>query len=241
MPNSPRERRTYYEVLGVLETATPKEVEVAFRRLAQKWHPDVCPDVHQAAANFKLIAEAYEVLGDAEKRRLYDVAETNRRRRHASVPTTSSPQGQRAGHVGLFSTDAPFDLFGGFESILESLFSSDWASTAVATPPPHPELNVEAELLLTPEEAYRGGPVQFKLRFHQACPECSARGTTAGAVCGTCGGNCRIQQGPRIVTVAVPPRVWNGSVIRIPGEGKSPPHAGRSGDLLLRVRVQPYW
>ena len=233
--------RDYYETLGVDHTATPMEIEASFRELARKWHPDVCPDVHQAATNFKLIAEAYEVLGDAEKRRLYDVAETNRRRRHASVPTTSPPQGQRAGHVGLSSTDAPFDLFGGFESILESLFSSDWASTAAATPPPHPELDVEAELLLTPEEAHRGGPVQFKLRFHQACPECSARGTTAGAVCGTCGGNCRIQQGPRIVTVKVPPGVWNGSVIRVPGEGKNPPDLGPPGDLILRVRIQPCW
>ena len=73
------------------------------------------------------------------------------------------------------------------------------------------------------------------------CPECAGQGTANGAVCGTCGGNGRIQQGPRIVTVSVPPRVWNGSVIRVPGAGKSPPHVGQPGDLVLSIRVQPCW
>jgi DnaJ-class molecular chaperone len=241
MTDSPRERRSYYEILGVLDTATPKEVEEAFRKLAQKWHPDVCPDIHRAAANFKLIAEAYEVLGDPEKRGRYDEAEGRRGRRHVSVSTTRSPHGQRTGHVGLFGTDGLFDHFRGFESILESLFSSDWAPPNGALPQPRPELDVEAELPLTPEEAHWGGPVQFKLRFRQACPECAGQGTSFRSVCGTCSGDGRIQQGPRVVTVRVPRRVWNGAVIRIPGEGKGSPLGGQPGDLVLRVRVQPYW
>ena len=225
----------------MLDSATPKEVEAAFRDLARKWHPDVCADVHQAAANFKRIAEAYEVLGDPGKRRRYDEAEQKRRRRPVLVPMTRPRHSQQAGHVGVFGAEAPFDPFGGFESILESLFCSDWTQPTTPAPRPRSELNAEAELLLTPEEAHRGGAVQFKLRFEQACPECAGRGTTVDAVCGTCGGKGRIQQGPRIVTVKVPPGVWNGSLIRVPGEGKSPPDLGPSGDLVLRVRVQPCW
>jgi hypothetical protein len=137
--------------------------------------------------------------------------------------------------------DAPFDVFSGFQSIVESLFGSDWAPPTATVSAPRPELDVDAELLVTPEEAQRGGAVQFKLRFSQACPECGGRGTSAAAVCGTCGGNGRIQRGPRIVTVRVPPGVWNGSVIRVPGEGKSPPDLGPPGDLVLRIRVQPCW
>jgi len=241
MADSPAGPENYYEILGVVRTATPKEIETAFRNLARKWHPDVCADVHQAAANFKRIAEAYEVLGDPGKRHRYDEAEQKRRRRHVSVPMTRSRHAREADQVGVFGAEGPFDVFSGFESILESLFGGDWARPAATTPQPRPELNVEAELRLTPEEAHRGGPVQFKLRFDQACPECAGRKTTAGAVCGTCGGKGRIQQGPRIVTVKVPPGVWNGSLIRVPDEGKSPPHAGPPGDLVLRVRVQPCW
>jgi DnaJ-class molecular chaperone len=241
MADSPSGPGNYYEILGVIRTATPKEIETAFRNLARKWHPDVCADVHQAAANFKRIAEAYEVLGDPGKRRRYDEAEQKRHRRRVSVSTARPRPAQEASRVGVFGAEVPFELFSGFDSILESLFGSDWARPAAAPPQPRPELDVEAELRLTPEEAHRGGPVQFKLHFDQACPECVGRGKTVGAVCGTCGGKGRIQQGPRIVTVKVPPGVWSGSVIRIPGEGKSPPHAGPPGDLVLRVRVQPCW
>lgn len=241
MAESPTGREDYYQILGVVRTATPKEVETAFRNLARKWHPDVCSDVHQAATNFKRIAEAYEVLGDPEKRRRYDEAEGRRRRRHVPAPRSYHRAAAGPDPAGLFGTDAPFDVFSGFQSILESLFGSDWAPPTRTVLEPRPELDVEAELLVTPEEAQRGGAVQFKLRFSQVCPECGGRGTTAAAVCGTCGGKGRIQQGPRIVAVRVPPGVWNGSVIRVPGEGKSPPHAGPPGDLILRVRVQPHW
>lgn len=241
MAESPTGRENYYQILGVVCTATPKEVEAAFRNLARKWHPDVCSDVRQAAANFKRIAEAYEVLGDPEKRRHYDEAERRRRRHDVPTPRSYHRAAGRPEPASPFGMDAFFDVFSGFQSILESFVGSEWAPKTRTALDPHPELDVEAELLVTPEEAQRGGAVQFKLRFSQVCPECGGRGTTTAAVCGTCGGNGRIQQGPRIVTVRVPPGVWNGSVIRVPGKGKSPPHAGLPGDLILRVRVQPHW
>src|SRR5919199_3737652 len=62
----------YYEVLGVPRTATQKEINSAFRKLARKYHPDVNPGDKQAEARFKEITAAHEVLSDAEKRKLYD-------------------------------------------------------------------------------------------------------------------------------------------------------------------------
>jgi curved DNA-binding protein len=241
MPESLKKQTTYYEILGVLDTATPKDVEKAFRKLVQKWHPDVCADVHRAAANFKLIVEAYEVLGDPEKRRRYDEAEERRRCRHVSVPITRPLAAQWPRYAEVFGVDRSFGMFGGIHSLLESLLRGDWAQPIAPAPQPRPELNVEAELLLTPEEARRGDTVQFKLRFDQTCPECAGRGTTSGALCGTCNGNGRIRQGPRIVTAKISPGVWNGAVIRVQGEGRSPPGTEPPGDLLLRVRVQPCW
>src|SRR5215213_11440570 len=66
------EFKDYYSTLGVAKTATAKEIKQAFRKLARKHHPDVNPGDKSAEAKFKEMNEAYEVLGDAEKRRKYD-------------------------------------------------------------------------------------------------------------------------------------------------------------------------
>src|ERR1700730_11738906 len=66
--------KDYYAILGVPKTAAAKDIKSAYRKLARKWHPDANPDNAKAAEEkFKEISEAYEVLGDAEKRRKYDV------------------------------------------------------------------------------------------------------------------------------------------------------------------------
>jgi curved DNA-binding protein len=64
--------RDYYSTLGVAKTATEKEIKQAFRKLARKLHPDVNPGDKSAESKFKEINEAYEVLGDPEKRKKYD-------------------------------------------------------------------------------------------------------------------------------------------------------------------------
>src|SRR5213079_431129 len=69
--------RDYYETLGVSKTATDDEIRSAFRKLARKYHPDVAKDKKTAEEKFKEINEAYEVLGDAEKRKKYDALGEN--------------------------------------------------------------------------------------------------------------------------------------------------------------------
>src|SRR5256885_17172040 len=68
----PVQFRDYYETLGVSKTATDDEIRSAFRKLARKYHPDVAKDKKAAEEKFKEINEAYEVLGDPEKRKKYD-------------------------------------------------------------------------------------------------------------------------------------------------------------------------
>ena len=65
-------KRDYYEVLGVDSSASEQEVKKAFRRIAMKYHPDRNPDDQKADEKFKEAQEAYEILGDADKKATYD-------------------------------------------------------------------------------------------------------------------------------------------------------------------------
>src|ERR1700674_5894831 len=64
--------RDYYEILGVQRDARPEDIKKVYRKLARKYHPDLNPNNKQSEEKFKEIQEAYEVLGDAEKRKKYD-------------------------------------------------------------------------------------------------------------------------------------------------------------------------
>jgi len=249
MAQTPKQGRNFYEVLGVVRTATPQEIEGAFRHLARQWHPDVCPDFHAAAENFKLIAEAYEVLGDPKRRRQYDDAQARARRCTVpNGPRQPQPRPRYRQPVDIAGLDwLPED----FAEMLRSMFGASagpvspkragGGSVGGGTVRDSTDLDVEAELPLSPEEANQGGAIQFSVSFPQQCPECQGRGTTVGEPCGTCGGAGTIRQGPRPVSIRVPPGVWTGTVIRVPRQGKFSPESGATGDLCLRVRVQPCW
>ena len=83
----------YYRILGISEQADEEQIKHAYRKLAKKYHPDLNPDNPEAEAKFKDVSEAYEILGDAEKRKKYDLKrkKAGERRTAGSGQTAKAP------------------------------------------------------------------------------------------------------------------------------------------------------
>jgi DnaJ-class molecular chaperone len=177
-------RQSHYEILGVSRKATPDEVGAAFLALARNCHPDVRPNDPQAVATFKRINEAHEVLSDPVRRQSYDEALDRR-----SPSRASRVQGQAPRRGSAIPP----------------------ASAAVAAYGP---ADVRVELLLTPDEARRGGPCKFSVPL----------GRTT-----------------RKVQVNLPPRLTSRSVVCVVGAGKADARTGMRGNLYLHVRVGTGW
>jgi len=204
----------YYEILGVARTATAEEIKQAFRQLARLYHPDVAKDKVTGEAKFKEINEAYEVLGDLEKRTRYDELGPN----WQDNMTGAGPRGRRA----QAGSEPDFEFGGtGFSDFFESFFSGGsgrFASSRgrdVADDSIHPGRDIEADLLVTLEEALRGS--QRKVTLRRPGMDGAAERTNTYQVC-------------------IPPGMREGQRIRLAGQG-GPGHGGApAGDLYLRVR-----
>ncbi len=216
--------RDYYEVLGVPRTASQKEIKSAFRRLARKHHPDVNPDDPQAVERFKEINEAHEVLADPEKRQRYDRYGSAREGPPEGGQRPGGAAGAQTGNVeyrtvsaedleDMFGSDSPFsdffhDMFGrGRDGGARS--SRGGGAQAVAMP----GADVEGEISLTLEEAYRGTTRTFELQT----------------------GNQT-----RRVEVKVPPGIREGARLRVAGQGSPGRGGGPAGDLYVRIKVLPH-
>jgi len=180
------QRRDYYQVLGVAETATTDEIKKAFRRLAKQHHPDRNPNNPQAADRFKEINEAHDVLSDADKRRKYDQL-----RRYGAFAGTGAGGGWRgpAGGGGDADSGADFDLsdlgsFGGLGDLFSSIFGRRGAGGATTREPEVEE--IETAVSIPFRTAALGGKVPITLTMSEVCPTCGGKGAAPGATISTC-------------------------------------------------------
>jgi molecular chaperone DnaJ len=252
-------KRDYYEVLGVRKEASPEDLKRAYRALAMKHHPDRNSGDETAAVLFKEAAEAYDVLGDPDKRARYD----------------------RYGHAGLegmamhdFSGGAGsiFDLFG---DILGGFFNDRSHRGG-----PHRGEDLLYTLEITLAEAYRGctkmisfprdelcaecrgtgarpgsQPVRCRqcngrgavvvsqgfFRIQQTCRGCGGRGEVITDLCNACRGRARVQV-KRTLQIDIPAGVEAGNRHLAPlrGEGNAGEPGGPRGDLYFEIRIQEH-
>lgn len=175
------EKRDYYEVLGVAKTASDDEIKSAYRKLAKKYHPDLNPDDKTAEERFKEVGEAYEVLGDKEKRSRYDQFG------HAGVDPNygAGGGGYGGGFGGVDLGDIFGDLFGGFGG-----FGGGTRRSANPNAPRRGS-DIRVSLVLTFMEAVHGCTKTVNVTRQDVCAECGGTGAAKGTspeVCSDCHG-----------------------------------------------------
>jgi curved DNA-binding protein len=230
--------KDYYATLGVAKSATEKELKQAFRKLARKHHPDVNPGDKAAESRFKEINEAYEVLGDADKRKKYDELGANWRmyeQAGAQPPGAGGgwharqthPGGAGGGGFRTMTEDEMREMFGNADPFSD--FFHTFFGGAGGPGSEGPETgrrarggraraaragqDIEHELPLSLDEAYRG--VQRSLQLQD-------------------------ERGSWPANVRIPAGVVDGARLKVAGKGQPGFAGGPAGDLYLRIRLTPH-
>lgn len=223
------EYKDYYKILGVSKGASQDEISKAYKKLARKHHPDLNPGDKGAENRFKDLGEAYEVLKDPEKRKLYDQLGPNWQHGQNFQP----PPGAGDFHYHFGGGGGGGADFGssGFSDFFEMIFGNrggmgggmgfEGASGMGGmggrsySARPRRGQDVTAELELTPREAYRGGEKTITLQEHSP-----GRPPTS-----------------KTLSVNIPAGVRDGSKIRLSGQGDPGMANGPAGDLYLKIRL----
>ena len=253
------EKRDYYEVLGVSKTATDSEIKSAFRRLAKKYHPDVCKEP-DAAEKFKEAQEAYAVLSDASKRQQYD--------QYGHAAFQGGPGGTGGFDFSGFDfSDIFSDLFGGG-------FGFGGGSSSSRARKGSDSL---IRMNLTFEEAVFGTKKTVNLDVVEDCKECSGKGGHGEKTCPTCHGSGQVTTEQRTLfgafmtkstcptckgqgrsyettcstcrgtgkqkkntdlEVTIPAGVDNGNQLRLAGKGNAGVNGGPNGDVYIEFNVK---
>ncbi|HUF47160.1 MAG TPA: molecular chaperone DnaJ [Vicinamibacterales bacterium] len=251
-------RRDYYEVLGVERTASEAELKSAYRKLALQYHPDRNPGDTAAEERFKEAAEAYSVLGDADKRQRYD------RFGHAGV--AGAGPGAQGFNPDIFAdfSDIFGDLFGfgggrrrggpargaDLRFDLEISFDDSFAGTETTIQIPREERcdtctgtgAAPGSSRETCPQCRGAGQLRYQQGFlvvARTCGQCSGSGEIVRTPCPACRGTGR-QTRDRRVTVKIPAGIADGQRLRLQGEGEHGAAGGPPGDLYVVIHVPPH-
>jgi len=250
-------KRDYYEVLGVDKGASSPEIKKAFRRIAMKFHPDRNSDDKNSDEKFKEAQEAYEVLGDEEKKSAYD------RFGHAGVDGNAGGGGGGAGFGDIFG-DVFGDIFGGgggggrggpargsdlrydlqldLEDAVKGKTVQIDVPTMTACEPCDGSGARKGSSPVTCTTCQGAGQVRMAQGFfsvQQTCPTCHGRGQMISDPCGSCRGQ-GVREERKTLSVKIPAGVDTGDRIRLSGKGEAGPHGGPPGDLYVQMVVRKH-
>jgi molecular chaperone DnaJ len=259
--------KDYYKVLGVPATATDTEISKTYRKLAKKYHPDAHPGSEE---RFKEISAAYDVVGDAEKRKEYDEVRQHGAMGNVFGGGAPGPSGGFGG--GSFRVDDLGDLLG-------NIFNRGGrGGQTPAAGGPQRGTDLEAGLTLSFLDAVNGLTTTVNVTGEAPCSVCGGSGAAAGTApvtcptctgtgvvndnqglfsfsrpCPTCGGSGRQIEQPcpacngsgtevraRQIKVRIPAGVTDGQRIRLKARGGVGRNGGPAGDLYVVVRVAPH-
>lgn len=257
----------FYNILGVPKNATDGELKTAFRNLALKYHPDRNSGDKSAESKFKEINEAYTILSDSKKRRVYDQYGREGVRASASGAGPAS-QGFGQGFEG-FGADFS-DVVGDF---VENMFGEGLGSRRVRA---GRGVDLKYAVEITLDDAYKGvqipvnfertemcrvcggngarpgsglkrcptcrglGQVQISAGFFslaQTCPDCGGHGEVVETPCRECRGSGRVRKKARL-NIKVPAGIHDDSTLRIRHAGEAGSRGGASGDLYVQVHIK---
>ena len=225
------EFKDYYATLGVTKSSTGKEIKQAYRKLARKFHPDVNPGDKASETRFKQVNEAYEVLGDAAKRGKYDELGANWRQYEQAEQQGDAPPfggggwgfrtGGDRGSAHTMTEEEMRQAFGDADPFSDFFHAFFGGRPEAASAPPRQGRtgksrrgrDVEQDLDLSLEQASHGVTRRLTIKYDGHA---------------------------RTVDVRIPAGVGDGSRVRVAGEGEHGAGAAASGDLFLRVHIEPH-
>ncbi len=224
MANGKVKERDYYEVLGVNRNATNDELKKAYRKLAIKYHPDKNPGDKTAEQRFKEAANAYGVLSDSKKRKMYDL------RGSAGLDD-----------MGFHGFESSADIFSNFGDIFGDILGNR-SYRERARPQKGSDLRHDITISFT--DAALGSERQLRFTKSEACDACNGTGAKNGGstVCPQCNGEGRVAK-TRSLSVKIPAGINNGSTLKLSGQGEAGVRGGRAGDLYIHVKIasHPYF
>ncbi|MBL0343502.1 MAG: molecular chaperone DnaJ [Bacteroidetes bacterium] len=258
-------KRDYYEVLGIGRDAAEGDIKKAYRQMALKFHPDKNPGNKESEDKFKEAAEAYEVLGDSEKRRRYDQFG------HQGVGGAGSNGGYGMNMEDIFSQFG--DIFGGHNPF-ESFFGGNGGGGRRHV---NRGSNLRIKVKLTLAEIANGVEKKIKVNKTVACTSCTGSGAQNGSAfskCVTCNGAGQVRRvtntilgqmqttstcptcqgegqtitnkckschghgtipGEEVIAINIPPGVGEGMQVTVSGKGNAAERGGVPGDLLIVI------
>lgn len=242
--------KDYYETLGIKRDASDAEIKSAYRKLARKYHPDV-NKTKEAEEKFKDINEAYEVLGDKNKRQRYDSLGANWQ---GGADYTPPPGFENFGFNFNQAGAQGYDFggnAGGFSDFFSSLFgdmmsgygnsqrtgfngfdfTNSRATSSSRTAKKAEDLDITKTLNITAKDIFSRNPISITFTDTEKCGYCNG-----GGYCSHCGGT-GILSTPKTVKVKLPKDISEGKKIRLKGEGKVDKF-GHKGDLYLIVHFK---